>query len=149
MHWFFSVLLFLAAPAAFAEPWLCSEPDGSRSFSYDPASATRPNCVHQPIPPTNTVRRRQPGELQEARDFPRVDAKVQKQRDLARREILERELAEEKKSLAAAMKELAEQQRVSASARADAAADERLRAYRERIRLHMTNISNLQKELGG
>ena len=149
MYWLLSFMLLLAAPVALAEPWLCTAPDGSKAFSYEPESATRPNCVHHPIPSSNTVRVRPRNESARGTwDFPRVDAKTQKQRDAARREILEHELAEEKKALAEAMKQLAEQQRASASRRADAAAEERLRAYRERVRLHMTNISNLEKELG-
>ena len=140
------LLLLLAPPAAVAEPWLCTEPDGSKGFSYDPASASRRNCVDNPIPSGNTVRVRPRSEP--TWEFPKVDAKTQKQRDGVRREILERELAEEKKSLTEAMKQLAEQQRASPKGRADTAADERLRSYRERVRLHMTNISNLEKELG-
>jgi hypothetical protein len=79
--------------------------------------------------------------------FPRVEATIQKQRDLARREILARELAEEKKALAEAMRELAEQQRAATVART-AGGEDKLKQYRDRVRLHTTNIANLEKELG-
>ena len=146
-----SLVLMLAAPfvvlapVAQAEPWLCKQPDGTKRFSYEPESARDRNCVHHPIPSGN-VWRVKPREPDAARGFPRVDAKTQKQRDATRRAILERELAEEKKALAEAMKQLAEQQRARA-ARETVSAEERLRPYREKVRVHMTNIANLEKEL--
>ncbi len=139
------LLLFIAAPPALAEPWLCSYPDGTRSFSYERESASNPNCVHHPIESGNVVRKGSTERAQRPNDFPRVDAKTQRSRDLVRREILERELAEEQKALAAAMKQLEAEQRASGRA---AVAEERLRPFRERVRLHMSNISNLRKELG-
>ena len=148
MKWTFSLLFVLVSSSALAEPWLCTEPDGSKAFSYDPQAATRKNCIHQPIPSAN-VWRTVPRHSAEQRPegFPRVEAKIQKQRDLARREILARELAEEKKALAEAMRALEEQQLAMAAARREPGAQERLRPYRERVRLHLTNISNLEKEL--
>jgi hypothetical protein len=144
-----SLLSLLAgAPAAFAEPWLCTDADGVKAFSYEPESARKPGCVDHPIPSANVWRKR-PADAQArlAVPFPRVDARVQKQRDLARRQILERELAEEQKSLANAMRELAEYQQARASyPRMPAAGD--LKAYEDRIRVHQTNIANLQRELG-
>jgi hypothetical protein len=138
-------LLVCAAPAAQAEPWLCTEPDGRKEFSYDAESARKLNCVDHPLsrgyvrlaPPPGVDRYASPAE------FPRVSAKTQKRRDAARREILERELAEERKALVAAIKELAElkQARVASSAPA-------VKLYEDRIRTHQTNIANLEKELG-
>ena len=142
----FCLLLFLASPAALAEPWLCSYPDGSKSFSYEPESATNRNCVHHPIASGNVVRKGSVERAQRPNDFPRVDAKTQRSRDLVRREILQRELAEEQKSLTEAMKQLEVEQRAAGRL---AAAEERLRPFRERVRLHMSNISTLRKELGG
>ena len=144
-----AVLFLLAIPAAHAEPWLCTDADGNKQFSYEPESAKRKNCVHHPIP-TGNVWRAAPRRVERAhehRNFPKVDAPTQKQRDLARRQILERELAEEKKALAAAIHELTEEkQRLARAPRPQA--DEKLKPYAERIRVHLTNISNLEKELG-
>ena len=100
------VLIASAAPAAYAQPWLCTDADGNKAFNYEPESAHRKNCVDHPIPSGNVWRRHRASEwdAQEAPTaFPKVSAKVQKQRDVARRKILEHELAEEKKSLAAAI----------------------------------------------
>jgi hypothetical protein len=148
MKWTFPLLLIFAS-AAHSAPWLCTHPDGSRAFSYEPEAAQSKNCIHHPIPSANVwrVRPREDAALR-PEGFPRVDAKIQKQRDLARREILARELAEEKKALAEAMQELEAQQRAANAARSDPGAHARLKPYRERVRVHLTNISNLEKELG-
>ena len=150
MKWTLPLLLVLVAPVAHAEPWLCTDEHGNKAFSYDPESAGKRNCVHHPIPSANVwrVRPREESVRERTAAFPRVDAKTQKQRDAARREILERELADEKKSLAEAMSQLAEQQRAITNARQSANVEEKLRPYRDKVRLHLTNIANLQKELG-
>jgi hypothetical protein len=144
----FLLLLALAGAPAHAEPWLCTEPDGNKAFNYDPQSATRRECVDHPLS-RGHVRRAAPrtDEYASPADFPRVDAKTQKRRDVARREILKRELIEEQKALAETIREMVElkQARPGAAAPAPAA----LKRYEDRIRVHQTNIANLQKELGG
>jgi hypothetical protein len=141
----------LAQPVQ-AEPWLCADGYGNKVFSYDPASAHDRNCVHHPIPTPNTFRvtpQQSAPQAQTPRPFPRVDARAQKQRDAARRQILERELARERQALAAAIQQLAEQKRLLHGARADQAGVEAaLKPYASRIRLHLTNIESLEKELG-
>ena len=157
MRWKLTLLFvgLLAGPAAHAEPWLCTEADGNKTFSYEPESAKKKNCVHHPIPSANVwrIRPREPvASYERPVAFPKVDARTQKLRDAGRREILERELAEEKKSLAEAMKQLAEQQRAATvvtpgAARPTANVEDKLRPYRDKVRLHLTNIANLEKEL--
>jgi hypothetical protein len=146
MKWKLALVVVFAAPAAYAEPWLCTNEYGNREFSYDPASAGMKNCVHHPIPSGNVFRSRPRDDA--SADFPRVDARTQKQRDAARRAILERELAEEKKALAVAMKQLAEQKVLHGKAGKAARVEEALKLYQDRVRVHLTNISNLEKELG-
>jgi|SoiMethySBSTD1v2_1073268.scaffolds.fasta_scaffold50569_4 hypothetical protein len=140
-----AVLFAFAASVASAEPWLCADENGVKSFSYDPQSARNKNCVDSPIPSANRVRAQPPGAAvsgDRAGAFPKVDAKTQKQRDLARRQILERELAEEQKSLEAAAHRLAKLKQSGVPP------DEDLRSYEDRVRVHETNIENLRKELG-
>lgn len=146
MNWKLALLFVIVAPAAQAEPWLCTNAYGGREFSYDPQSAGMKNCVDHPIPSAN-VFRVNPREKAPA-GFPRVDAKTQKQRDATRRAILERELTEEKKALAAAMSDLAEQKERHGIIRNAARVDAALKLYHDRVRTHLTNISNLEKELG-
>ena len=144
MKWKLALVMVFAAPAAYAEPWLCTNEYGNREFSYDPASARMKNCVHHPIPSANVFRAR-PRDA--SADVPKVDARTQKQRDATRRSILERELAEEKKALAAAMKQLAEQKERYGQGGNAARVEEALKLYQDRVRVHLTNISNLEKEL--
>jgi len=143
MVWMVALLFTLAAPIASAEPWLCTDEYGNRAFSYEPESATKKSCVHHPIPSSNVVRVMPRGSARPdaAASFPKVDAKTQKRRDLARRQILERELAEEQKSLEAAAQQLAEQKQVRRTPA------ESLKPYEDRVRLHQSNIENLRKEL--
>jgi hypothetical protein len=144
----FLLLLAFAGAPAYAEPWLCAEPDGTKAFNYDPESAKRRDCVDHPLS-RGYVKRAAPrtDDYASPADFPRVDARTQKRRDVARREILKRELAEERKGLAEAIREMAELKQARVGAAAPPAAE--LKRYEDRIRMHQTNIANLQKELGG
>jgi hypothetical protein len=146
MKWMWGVLVLLAAPVAFAEPWLCTGENGVKAFNYDPASAGKKNCVDHPIPSGN-VWRVHPRSTESA-DFPRVDGKTQRQRDAERRRILERELAEEKKSLQAAMKQLEAQKKAAAADNNRSRVEETLKPLEDKVRTHQTNIGNLRRELG-
>ena len=148
MKGFFLVLALLAvAPLARAEPWLCTDSHGVKEFSYDPQSARRKECVDQPIPSGN-VWSGHPRRYDGTPGFPRVDAKTQKERDLARREILERELADERRALAEAMKQLETQKGLHAREKDRARAQAGLKMYEDRVRVHLTNIANIERELG-
>lgn len=140
-------LVLPAIPAAHAAPWLCTNAYGIREFSYDPQSEGMKNCVDHPIAAHHNVVRETPREKY-ADSFPKVDSSTQKDRDTARRAILERELADEKKALAEAMQQLAEQKELRAKAKSAARNEDTLRPYQDRVRVHLGNISNLQKELG-
>ena len=140
-------VLLLAASAAQAEPWLCTLPDGRKEFSYERESASNRNCVDHPISRGYVRRAPPPGAdpVSSPADFPRVEAKTQKKRDIARRDILERELAHERKALADAVRELGELKQ----ARVAETAPTIVRQFEERIRTHRTNIVNLERELAG
>src|SRR5215213_10638663 len=100
-----SKLLFIfslalpAVPAAHAEPWLCTNAYGVREFSYDREAPGMTNCVDHPIRSGNQIGRksRKDASQNDARSFPKVDVRTQKERDNARRAILERELTEERR----------------------------------------------------
>jgi hypothetical protein len=144
----FVAALIAVASVAHAEPWLCMEENGVKRFNYDPASAARKECVDHPIPSGNVWRANpDPGAGRDA-DFPRVDARTQNERDAARREILERELAQERRALDESRRELAEQLALRAREKGRAREAGTLKPYEDRIRVHTSNISNLKKELG-
>lgn len=150
MQWMWFLLAVLAAPAALAEPWLCTDAEGNQAWSYDPESAKQKNCVHKPIASPNVWRKTPaPGaELREKKPaFPVVDARVQKSRDQERRRILERELTEERKSLADAMKALDGQMHARNTGKGGEPATAALKAQEDRVRQHLNNIANLEREL--
>lgn len=141
--WVLLAIVLAAAPAAHASPWLCTLPDGRKEFSYDPQSASDRACVDSPIS-RGHVRRTPPRDAYGVvADFPRVDAKTQKKRDVARRDILQRELEEERRALATAIRELADLK----EARVGAVVPAVVKQYEERIRNHKTNIANIEREL--
>ena len=146
----FACLLVLIAPVAHAELWLCTDAEGNKALNYEPESAGNKNCVRQILTPhQNIVRKRVPEASYGAANFPRVDARTQKMRDLERREILERELAEEQKSLEAANRQLAEEKQAAArNERNDVRAQAKLKPYEARVRQHEANIQSLKRELG-
>jgi hypothetical protein len=87
-------------------------------------------------------------------DFPRVNGDQQKARDNDRRAILEKELANEQKSLAAAKKELADQEnlilpeeRIAGGGIQGAKREARIQSYRDKVQLHERNLESLRKEL--
>jgi len=88
--------------------------------------------------------------------FPRVDQDTQKQRDGKRQDILNDELATERKALEAAKKNLAEGQespevykgKDGKTYRNVAKYDEKIQKLQEDVNLHQQNIQLLEKELG-
>ena len=72
-------LMLAAASSAYAEPWLCTQPDGSRRFSYEPESARNPRCVDHPIASGNVVR--VPRKQETRAERPRPDRDTPKERD--------------------------------------------------------------------
>jgi hypothetical protein len=89
--------------------------------------------------------------------FPRVDSGTQRQRDDARRKILDEELAAEQNSLEQAKKDYAEGEsnpEVFRTAKGKTGRDvakyeEKMKKLQENIDLHEKNIQMLQKELAG
>lgn len=82
-----------------------------------------------------------------AAKFPRVDAQTQKSRDLGRKRILQEELADEERSLAAARARFADAQARAPDGTGGTSVD-RLLALREAVERHERNISALKRELG-
>ncbi|MEO1767022.1 DUF4124 domain-containing protein [Thiobacter aerophilum] len=83
-------------------------------------------------------------------NFPKVDAKTQRQRDDLRRQILEDELASEQRALAEARRALQEGEAAHLPEEAGnpQKTQERLKRLREAVALHERNIAALRRELG-
>jgi len=142
------------APAAHADIWECMDASGNKRFTNIKAEAK--GCKQLAVAAPNTVPapKPQPGKsappAESPKNFPKVDADTQKQRDNDRRRILDQELANEQGLLDQARKELAEQesQRLG-SERNYQRVLERLEPYKKKVKLHEDNIANLKRELAG
>ena len=95
----------------------------------------------EPLPTARPLR--ESNNREEAANFPRVDAATQKDRDGTRRQILQKELAEEEKALAearAAVRKAAESPKGVDGKRNAVAAE-------EQVQMHEKNIEALKTEL--
>jgi len=81
-------------------------------------------------------------------DFPKVDSATQKNRDGARRRILEEELSGEEKALTQAKAELAEQEGIRTGDEKNyQKVLDRLQKYKDEVERHEKNVAALKKEL--
>lgn len=149
-----SGMIFAAAFPALADTlFKCQGPDGRTTYTNQKLGQ---NCQiiaqDRPVsafpPPPQSARQATPA------DFPRVNGDQQKARDNDRRLILEKELANEQKNLAAAQKELADQEnlvlpeeRVAGGGIQGGKREARVQSYRDKLRLHERNIESIRKEI--
>jgi hypothetical protein len=103
-----------------------------REISVVPALAPARNAAANPSPA----------------GFPKVDPATQKNRDGARRKILEDELSGEEKALAQAKTELTEQESIRNGGEKNyQRVLDRLQTYKDEIERHEKNVEALKKEL--
>ncbi len=82
-------------------------------------------------------------------DFPRIDAGTQKRRDDIRRQVLQDEIAAERRNADEARRQLTLGERVQAGERAsDSSYLNRVKRLRESLNQHEQNIASIQRELG-
>jgi hypothetical protein len=155
------ILLTGLAVPAHADIYKCLDADGRVTYTNDrslgrgcvrlqadqpvssiPAPARRPAAAPaatQPSPATAS-----PGA------FPRVSPNDQRNRDDARRQVLESELATEETALAEAEKALAEQEAVRlGDERNYQKVLDRLQPFKDKVDLHKRNIEALRREISG
>lgn len=81
-------------------------------------------------------------------DFPRVDAGTQKRRDDIRRQVLQDEIAGERRNAEEARRQLALGQRLLPGEKAgDASYTERVAKLRAALQQHEQNVASIQREL--
>src|SRR5688572_458643 len=145
------MLLLAGALVSFgarAQIYECVDASGNKRFTNIKAEAK--GCKLLDVGPLNTVPAIKPSNKAAPgpATFPKVDAATQRERDTDRRRILEQELANEQKQLAAAQKELAEQQAMrQGDERNYQRVIERLEPFQKRVKQHEDNIESLRKEL--
>lgn len=145
---FLLISTLLVAFNAQAQIYECVDASGNKVFTNIKSQAK--GCRALDVGPVNTVPAfKPPAKTQPApTNFPKVDASTQRERDADRRRILEQELGNEQKELAAAQKALAEQEAVrNGDERNYQRVLDRLEPYQKRVKQHEANIESLKKEL--
>ena len=139
-------LLACLAPLAHADIWECVDGNGNKLFTSHKSESK--GCRLLNVGPTNTAPGTKPQAQGAPRDFPKVDADTQRQRDVERRKILDQEMANEQRLLDQARRELSEQesQRLGSERNYQRVLD-RLEPYRKKVKLHEDNIASLRREL--
>ena len=140
------MVLAFAAPLVHAEMWKCVDQDGNTRYTNVRSDAK--GCKALNLEPINTATAPATKVQQKPVSFPSIGSDTQRQRDAARRKILEQELAQEQQQLELAKKQLAEQQGTRLGSEKNyARVEERLKPYETRVRLHEVNVESLKKEL--
>lgn len=81
-------------------------------------------------------------------DFPRIDAGTQKRRDDIRRQVLQDEIAGERKNADEARRQLALGERLAPGEKAtDSSYASRVKKLRESVKQHDQNVASIQREL--
>lgn len=139
----------LAAPwAAQADIYKYVDEEGRVTFTNIPRKGAIKLDIEtrSPKPPPSPAQAPEPKARLAPANFPRVSPEDQRRRDELRRQVLEQELAAEKRLLAQAREALAKGQ-ASRPAEGDAASAARLQKLMDLVRLHEQNVAAIQYEL--
>ena len=144
-------LVFVLATPARGDTFKCIDANGRATYTNMKDEAKGKNCsvvmreisVVPAIPPArNAATNPSPA------GFPKVDPATQKNRDGARRRILEEELSGEEKALAQAKTELTEQESIRTGDEKNyQRVLDRLQKYKDEVEQHEKNVEALKKEL--
>jgi hypothetical protein len=140
-----AALVFVLAAPARGDTFKCIDANGRATYTNMKEETKGKNCsvvmreisVVPAVPPARS-----------AAANPKVDPATQKNRDGARRRILEEELSGEEKALAQAKTELTEQESVRTGGEKNyQRVLDRLQKYKDEVELHEKNVEALKKEL--
>lgn len=142
--------MLLTSCAAFGDVWKCVDSQGG--VAYTNTKPTEKGCKllsqDQPVSTISGPKPRPSAATPTPGNFPRVDSGLQKERDLGRRQILDREIAQEQSLLDKAQKELSEQEAIrTGDERNYQKVLERLKPYQDRVAEHQRNIDAIRQEL--
>ena len=145
-----TLALALAAPA-WGDTFKCIDANGRATYTNMKEEAKGKNCtvvmreisVVPAVPPARSA-----AANPSPAGFPKVDPVTQKNRDAARRRILEEELSGEEKALAQAKTELTEQESIRTGGEKNyQRVLDRLQKYKDEVERHEKNVEALKKEL--
>jgi len=142
----FLLALGLASVFVSAQVYKCVDTDGKITYSNDRGQdkGCKPLSGEQSVS-TISMRVSPPPAA-----FPKISDEMQKDRDKARRQVLEKELENEELALEGARKELAEQEGVRyGNEKNYQKALDRMQPYKDTVERHERNIKALNQELSG
>jgi len=146
-----ALALALSAPA-WGDTFKCVDVNGRATYTNMKEETKGKNCTvvmreisvvpATPVPRAGAEKRSPEG-------FPKVDTATQKNRDGARRRILEEELSGEEKALVEAKAELTQQEGIRTGDEKNyQRVLDRLQKYKDEVERHQKNVDALKKELG-
>ena len=145
-----ALAVVLAAPA-WGDTFKCIDANGRATYTNMKEETKGKNCsvvmreisVVPAVPPARSA-----AANSSPAGFPKVDSATQKNRDGARRRILEEELGGEEKALAQAKTELSEQESIRTGDEKNyQRVLDRLQKYKDEVERHEKNVEALRKEL--
>lgn len=145
------LLLTLLAGSAHAQVYKCVDEEGRVTYTNDRTIAKGCTQLSQDQPVSTIpapAARPSPAPSAAPQNFPRVSPDAQRERDQSRRQILEKELAQEESALAEAQKALTDQEAVRyGNERNYQRVLDRLAPFKEKVEQHQRNVDALKREL--
>jgi Domain of unknown function (DUF4124) len=146
-----AALVFVLAAPARGDTFKCIDANGRATYTNMKEETKGKNCsvvmreisVVPAVPPARSA-----AANPSPAGFPKVDPATQKNRDGARRRILEEELSGEEKALAQAKTELTEQESIRTGDEKNyQRVLDRLQKYKDEVERHEKNVEALKKEI--
>lgn len=149
----FAAAAIVVPQEGLAEVYKCIDANGAITYTNDKSMSRGCKALSddQPVSSIPTLPRRAAPSAPAAGsgDFPRVNSETQRARDNTRRQVLEKELADEEAALAAAKKTLAEEESVrKGDERNYQKYLDRIQPHKDKVEMHQRNIEALKKEIG-
>ncbi|MDR1662729.1 MAG: DUF4124 domain-containing protein [Azoarcus sp.] len=139
----FLLMIGLASTAS-AQVYKCADANGKLSYTNEPSSSKSCKSLSNEQA-VSTIPMRAT-----AASFPKVSSDAQKERDSARRQVLENELASEQAALEEARKALAGQEAIrNGDEKNYQKVLDRLQPFKEDVKRRERNIEALNKEISG
>ena len=145
-------LVFALVLPAWAGTYKCMDANGRATYTNMKEEIKGKNCTlmmgdNVSVVPAGPAARGNK-ETRSPEGFPKVDSATQRNRDDARRRILEEELSGEEKALEQAREELTEQESIrTGNERNYQRVLDRLQPYKDAVERHEKNVAALKREL--
>ena len=149
--------LWLLSYPCYADIWKCVDEHGAVTYTNNRPNPQNKGCSvlsrEQPVnsfaPPSDSaVSQSLPSSSSSALSYPQIDRKTQNERDMSRRQILEKELAQERDLLTVAQRELSSRSLNRSPEELEKDPNGHgLKSWQDRVAEHRRNIESIRREL--